>query len=116
MKKNSVKWKFGRIFFIKNNLNCQTLKVRDSYNTRKKEKQMRSRSIGCDVLISLLDFKIHTIKELSEKIEVSYSTVFRHIQDLSFKVPYTNNPWKKRLSRGGGRNTIKKQIFFRKNI
>lgn len=62
---------------------------------------MRSRSIGCDVLISLLDFKIHTIKELSEKIEVSYSTVFRHIQDLSFKVPYTNNPWKKRLSRGG---------------
>ncbi len=33
---------------------------------------MRKRSIGCDILIGLLDCKLHTIQELAERAEVSY--------------------------------------------
>ncbi len=43
---------------------------------------MRSRYIQNRILAYLSDCKLHTIKEIAEEVEVSYSTVLRHIQDM----------------------------------
>lgn len=43
---------------------------------------MRSRYIHKRILAYLSDCKLHTIQEIAEEIEVSYITVFRHIQDI----------------------------------
>ena len=43
---------------------------------------MRSRYIHNRILAYLSDCKLHTIQEIAEEIEVSYITVFRHIQDI----------------------------------
>ena len=43
---------------------------------------MRSRYIHNRILAYLSDCKLHTIQEVAEEIEVSYITVFRHIQDI----------------------------------
>ena len=47
------------------------------YNTRKKERQIRNRNIGSDILIKLLDFKVYNDKEVIEKNGVG---VFDDIQ------------------------------------
>ena len=43
---------------------------------------MRSRYIQNRILAYLSDCKLHTIQEIAEEVEVSYITVFRHIQDI----------------------------------
>lgn len=44
---------------------------------------MRSRYIQNSILHLLEDSKIHTMKEICEKLEISRSTCIRHINDLS---------------------------------
>lgn len=44
-------------------------------------------SISDDIIFILSDSKIHTLKELAEKIEVSRITIYRHIQSLSYRYP-----------------------------
>ena len=50
---------------------------------------MRRRYVQGEILFYLFDGKKHTVYELSEKIEVSQTTIKRHIQDLSVKYPIT---------------------------
>ena len=57
---------------------------------------MRSRYIHNRILAYLSDCKLHTIKEIAEEVEVSYITVFRHIQDIPIEMITTYH--------GGGRN------------
>lgn len=48
---------------------------------------LRSSSITADILNCLSDCKIHTIDEIANQVEVSRSTVKRHIQSLSYRYP-----------------------------
>jgi predicted DNA-binding transcriptional regulator YafY len=48
---------------------------------------LRSSSITADILNVLTDGKIHTMKEIAREVEVSESTVKRHIQSLSYRYP-----------------------------
>lgn len=48
---------------------------------------LRKSSITADILNILSDCKIHTINEIADEVEVSRSTVKRHIQSLSFRYP-----------------------------
>lgn len=48
---------------------------------------LRSSSITADILNCLSDCKIHTIDEIANEVEVSRSTVKRHIQSLSYRYP-----------------------------
>ena len=57
---------------------------------------MRSRYIHNRILAYLSDCKLHTIQEIAEKIEVSYITVLRHIQDIPEEMITTYH--------GGGKN------------
>ncbi len=63
---------------------------------------MRSRYIHNRILAHLSDCKLHTIQELAEEIEVSYSTVFRHIQDMTEMVT---------TYQGGGKNRAGVQLL-----
>lgn len=48
---------------------------------------LKKSSITADILHFLSDCKIHTIDEIAQEIEVSRSTVKRHIQSLSYRYP-----------------------------
>lgn len=48
---------------------------------------LRSSSITADILNVLMDGKLHTIDGIAEIVEVSRSTVKRHIQSLSYRYP-----------------------------
>ena len=48
---------------------------------------LKKSSITADILNILSDCKIHTINEIANEVEVSRSTVKRHIQSLSFRYP-----------------------------
>jgi len=48
---------------------------------------LRCSSITADILHVLNDGKIHTCREIAEKVEVSLRTVKRHIQSLSYRYP-----------------------------
>lgn len=48
---------------------------------------MRTQKIKKDILSILQDCKKHTIKEIADKIEVSYITVQRHIKELAERYP-----------------------------
>ena len=48
---------------------------------------LKKSSITADILNILSDCKIHTINEIADEVEVSRSTVKRHIQSLSFRYP-----------------------------
>lgn len=74
---------------------------------------MRKRSIGCDILIGLLDCKLHTIQELAERAEVSYSTVFRYIQDLSISLPIETEHGRQGKRGGGGVRLLNKVFIER---
>lgn len=69
---------------------------------------MRSRNITTDILNVLYDYKKHTYQEIAEKVECSYITVYRHIQDLSytFNIEITKGG----IDKGGVRLIGKKQL------
>ncbi len=46
---------------------------------------MKRRDIQADILSVISDGKIWTMKEIAEKVEVSYKTVYRHIHELSYR-------------------------------
>ena len=48
---------------------------------------LRSSSITADILNILSDGKVHTLQEIANKVEVSKSTVRRHIASLSYRYP-----------------------------
>lgn len=48
---------------------------------------LKSRSITADILNILSDGKVHTMTEISVKVEVSRKTVNKHIQSLSYRYP-----------------------------
>ena len=48
---------------------------------------LKSRSITADILNILSDGKLHTMNEISVKVEVSRKTVGKHIQSLSYRYP-----------------------------
>ena len=65
---------------------------------------MRTRSIQVGILAIMLDCKLHTIKEIASKLEVSYSTVQRYIKELVIDFP---------IQVSLGINNIQKSIFQR---
>ena len=48
---------------------------------------LRKSSITADILSFISDGKLHTYQEIADEVEVSYSTVRRHIQSLSYRYP-----------------------------
>lgn len=48
---------------------------------------LRKSSITADILNFLSDGKIHTMQEIANAVEVSWHTVQRHIQSLSYRYP-----------------------------
>ena len=48
---------------------------------------LRKSSITADILNFISDGKVHTYQEIADEVEVSYSTVRRHIQSLSYRYP-----------------------------
>ena len=48
---------------------------------------LRKSSITADILNFISDGKLHTYQEIADEVEVSYSTVRRHIQSLSYRYP-----------------------------
>lgn len=46
---------------------------------------MKRRDIQADILSLISDGRIWSMREIAEKIEVSYKTVYRHIHDLSYR-------------------------------
>jgi len=48
---------------------------------------LRSSSITADILNVLMDGKIHTMREIADELGVSWRTVQRHIQSLSYRYP-----------------------------
>lgn len=61
------------------------------------KKGMRSSIIQTYILSILIDCKKHTISEIAEKVEISYSTAQRHISQLATYFPIITIP--------GGRDT-----------
>lgn len=47
----------------------------------------RSSSVTADILNYISDGRIHTLQEIANEVEVSYSTAKRHIQSLSYRYP-----------------------------
>lgn len=47
----------------------------------------KSSSVTADILNYISDGKIHTLQEIADEVEVSYSTAKRHIQSLSYRYP-----------------------------
>lgn len=48
---------------------------------------LKKSSITADILHVLHDGKVHTLQEIADEVEVSYCTVQRHIQSLSYRYP-----------------------------
>ena len=48
---------------------------------------LRKSSITADILNFISDGKLHTYQEIADEVEVSYSTVRRHIQSLAYRYP-----------------------------
>lgn len=72
---------------------------------------MRSRNIQADLLNILFDGKVHTTKELAEKIEVSQITVKRHIQSLSYR--YDIETFHGGDKKGGVKLNVDKQVSLK---
>lgn len=51
---------------------------------------MLTRYIQNGILNILSDNKLHTLREISEKLEVSSKTIYNHIKDLSVDYPITS--------------------------
>lgn len=49
--------------------------------------EVKSSSVTADILNFISDGKLHTMQEIASEIEVSYCTVQRHIQSLSYRYP-----------------------------
>lgn len=49
--------------------------------------QLKKSSITADILNFISDGKFHKMQEIADEIEVSYSTVKRHIQSLAYRYP-----------------------------
>ncbi len=47
----------------------------------------RKSSTTADILNFISDGKIHTLQEIADEVEISYSTAKRHIQSLSYRYP-----------------------------
>ena len=47
----------------------------------------RSSSVTADILNYISDGKIHTLQEIANEVDVSYSTAKRHIQSLAYRYP-----------------------------
>ena len=47
----------------------------------------RSSSVTADILNYISDGKVHTLQEIANEVEVSYSTAKRHIQSLAYRYP-----------------------------
>ena len=60
---------------------------------------LKKSSITADILNILTDCKVHTIDEIAFKVEVSRSTVKRHIQSLSYRYPIQT--FRGGINRGG---------------
>ena len=60
---------------------------------------LKKSSITADILDVLTDFKVHTIDEIAFKVEVSRSTVKRHINSLSYRYPIQT--FRGGINRGG---------------
>jgi predicted DNA-binding transcriptional regulator YafY len=60
---------------------------------------LKKSSITADILNVLTDCKVHTIDEIAFKVEVSRSTVKRHIQSLSYRYPIQT--FRGGINRGG---------------
>ena len=48
---------------------------------------LRKSSITADILHVLNDGKVHTMQQIADEVEVSLSTVKRHLQSLSYRYP-----------------------------
>lgn len=48
---------------------------------------MRCKFIQNDILNYLLDYKRHTLAEISQELQISYSTAKRHINELAMHYP-----------------------------
>ena len=48
---------------------------------------LRSASINADILNFISDGNLHTINEIASQVEISRSTVKRHLQSLSYRYP-----------------------------
>lgn len=48
---------------------------------------LKKSSITADILNILSDSKIHSMQEIADEVEVSYKTINRHIQSLSYRYP-----------------------------
>lgn len=60
---------------------------------------LKKSSITADILNVLTDCKVHTIDEIAFKVEVSRSTVKRHINSLSYRYPIQT--FRGGINRGG---------------
>ena len=66
---------------------CYDYRVKTKIKGGVSDMDLRSSSITADILNCLSDCKIHTIDEIANQVEVSRSTVKRHIQSLSYRYP-----------------------------
>ena len=73
---------------------------------------MRSRNIQADILNYISDCKLHTIQEIAESIEASYSSVRRHLNSLSYR--YNIQTFKGGIDRGGVRMIVDKKVTVEK--
>jgi len=48
---------------------------------------LKKSSITADILNFLSDCKVHTLQEIADEIEVHKNTVYKHIQNLSYRYP-----------------------------
>ncbi len=69
---------------------------------------MRSRNIQADILETISDGRLWSIRQIADKIEAHYSTVYRHIQALSYRF--------KIITFSGGANVGGVRLILKKNI
>lgn len=71
---------------------------------------MRSRNIQADIIEYLSDGKIHTMQAIADAVEVSYMTVRRHIQTLSYHYDIDTFSGGGGLVKGGVRMKLQEKI------
>lgn len=72
------------------------------------EINLKSRNIQADILETISDGRLWSIKQIADKVEVHYSTVYRHIQALSYRF--------KIITFSGGANVGGVRLILKKNI
>lgn len=73
---------------------------------------MRSRNIQADILDCISDGKLHTYSEIASKTEISYITVYRHIQSLSYR--FNIETFKGGIDKGGVRFIPEQKVSVEK--